>query len=132
MTLCVLCVSGEAFEQSPIRRSFKSKVLVHYPESTDRNPFKKDAVNMVRPPPACSVLHVIHVSLITLLKISKNKMCLVLRDSVSVCESTLRTQRHCAKVVQGNKATASHFFSAARSRLFFPLSLTEQAYFVLC
>uniref|UniRef100_A0A8C4FDV1 DENN domain-containing protein 5B n=1 Tax=Dicentrarchus labrax TaxID=13489 RepID=A0A8C4FDV1_DICLA len=39
--------AGEAFEQSPIRRSFKSKVLVHYPESTDRNPFNKDAVNML-------------------------------------------------------------------------------------
>uniref|UniRef100_A0A672ZF02 DENN domain-containing protein 5B-like n=1 Tax=Sphaeramia orbicularis TaxID=375764 RepID=A0A672ZF02_9TELE len=33
--------------QSPIRRSFKSKVLVHYPESTDRNPFNKDAINML-------------------------------------------------------------------------------------
>lgn len=43
------CFSGEGFEQSPIRRSFKSKVLVHYPENTDRNPFNKDAVNMVRP-----------------------------------------------------------------------------------
>lgn len=40
--------SGEAFEQSPLRRSFKSKVLVHYPENTDRSPFNKDAVNMVR------------------------------------------------------------------------------------
>uniref|UniRef100_A0A8C9XS98 DENN/MADD domain containing 5B n=1 Tax=Sander lucioperca TaxID=283035 RepID=A0A8C9XS98_SANLU len=40
-------LSGEGFEQSPIRRSFKSKVLVHYPESTDRNPFNKDAVNML-------------------------------------------------------------------------------------
>uniref|UniRef100_A0A667Z4K9 DENN/MADD domain containing 5B n=1 Tax=Myripristis murdjan TaxID=586833 RepID=A0A667Z4K9_9TELE len=41
--------SGEktGFEQSPIRRSFKSKVLVHYPENTDRNPFNKDAVNML-------------------------------------------------------------------------------------
>ncbi|XP_049430611.1 DENN domain-containing protein 5B-like isoform X1 [Epinephelus fuscoguttatus] len=39
--------AGEGFEQSPIRRSFKSKVLVHYPESTDRNPFNKDAVNML-------------------------------------------------------------------------------------
>uniref|UniRef100_A0A671YAN4 DENN/MADD domain containing 5B n=1 Tax=Sparus aurata TaxID=8175 RepID=A0A671YAN4_SPAAU len=37
----------EAFEQSPIRRSFKSKVLVHYPESTDRMPLNKDAVNML-------------------------------------------------------------------------------------
>ncbi|XP_037623435.1 DENN domain-containing protein 5B-like isoform X2 [Sebastes umbrosus] len=39
--------AGEGFEQIPIRRSFKSKVLVHYPESTDRNPFNKDAVNML-------------------------------------------------------------------------------------
>ncbi|KAM4572253.1 DENN domain-containing protein 5B-like isoform 3-T3 [Odontesthes bonariensis] len=39
--------AGESFEQSPIRRSFKSKVLVHYPENTDRNPFNKDAVNML-------------------------------------------------------------------------------------
>ncbi|KAI9529971.1 hypothetical protein NQZ68_008210 [Dissostichus eleginoides] len=39
--------AGEGFEQSPIRRSFKSKVLVHYPESTDKNPFNKDAINML-------------------------------------------------------------------------------------
>ncbi|XP_028263209.1 DENN domain-containing protein 5B-like [Parambassis ranga] len=39
--------AGEGFEQSPIRRSFKSKVLVHYPENTGRNPFNKDAVNML-------------------------------------------------------------------------------------
>ncbi|KAF3688946.1 DENN domain-containing protein 5B Rab6IP1-like protein [Channa argus] len=39
--------AGESFEQSPIRRSFKSKVLVHYPENTDRNPFNEDAVNML-------------------------------------------------------------------------------------
>uniref|UniRef100_A0A3Q3IP40 UDENN domain-containing protein n=1 Tax=Monopterus albus TaxID=43700 RepID=A0A3Q3IP40_MONAL len=39
--------AGESFEQSPIRRSFKSKVLVHYPENTDRNPFNRDAVNML-------------------------------------------------------------------------------------
>lgn len=39
--------AGESFEQSPIRRSFKSKVLVHHPESTDRHPFNKDAINMV-------------------------------------------------------------------------------------
>ncbi|KAM9814847.1 DENN domain-containing protein 5B-like isoform X1 [Syngnathus typhle] len=37
--------AGESFEQSPIHRSFKSRVLVHYPESTDRNIFNKDAVN---------------------------------------------------------------------------------------
>uniref|UniRef100_A0A3B3UGZ1 DENN/MADD domain containing 5B n=1 Tax=Poecilia latipinna TaxID=48699 RepID=A0A3B3UGZ1_9TELE len=38
---------NKIFEQSPIRRSFKSKVLVHYPENMDRNPFNKDAVNML-------------------------------------------------------------------------------------
>ncbi|KAL0967981.1 hypothetical protein UPYG_G00260610 [Umbra pygmaea] len=35
------------FEQSPIQRSFKSKVLAHYPEGTDRSPFNRDAVNML-------------------------------------------------------------------------------------
>uniref|UniRef100_A0AAY5K1I3 DENN domain containing 5B n=1 Tax=Esox lucius TaxID=8010 RepID=A0AAY5K1I3_ESOLU len=39
--------AGESFEQSPIRRSFKSKVLAHYPESTERRPFNRDAVNML-------------------------------------------------------------------------------------
>ncbi|KAF7662895.1 hypothetical protein LDENG_00223830 [Lucifuga dentata] len=39
--------AGEGFDQSPIRRSFKSKVLAHYPESTDRISFNKDAVNML-------------------------------------------------------------------------------------
>ncbi|KAG7522364.1 DENN domain-containing protein 5B-like [Solea senegalensis] len=39
--------AGDSFEQSPIRRSFKSKVLVRYPENTDRSPFNKDAVNML-------------------------------------------------------------------------------------
>uniref|UniRef100_A0A7N6B982 DENN domain containing 5B n=1 Tax=Anabas testudineus TaxID=64144 RepID=A0A7N6B982_ANATE len=38
---------SESFDQSPIRRSFKSKVLVHYPETTERSPFNKDAVNML-------------------------------------------------------------------------------------
>uniref|UniRef100_A0A8C7SX52 UDENN domain-containing protein n=1 Tax=Oncorhynchus mykiss TaxID=8022 RepID=A0A8C7SX52_ONCMY len=38
---------SESFEQSPIRRSFRSKVLAHYPESTDRSPFNRDAVNML-------------------------------------------------------------------------------------
>uniref|UniRef100_A0A669DLA8 DENN domain containing 5B n=1 Tax=Oreochromis niloticus TaxID=8128 RepID=A0A669DLA8_ORENI len=40
-------LGGEGFEHSPVRRSFKSKVLAHYPENTDRNPFNKDAVNML-------------------------------------------------------------------------------------
>ncbi|XP_024137853.1 DENN domain-containing protein 5B [Oryzias melastigma] len=39
--------AGESFEQSPIRRSFKSKVLVHHPENTDRHPFNRDAINML-------------------------------------------------------------------------------------
>lgn len=39
--------AGEGFEQSPLRRSFKSKVLVHYPESTDKTPLNKNAVNML-------------------------------------------------------------------------------------
>uniref|UniRef100_A0A8C5DU95 DENN domain-containing protein 5B-like n=1 Tax=Gouania willdenowi TaxID=441366 RepID=A0A8C5DU95_GOUWI len=39
--------AGAGFEQSPVRRSFKSKVLVHYPENTGKNPFNKDAVNML-------------------------------------------------------------------------------------
>uniref|UniRef100_A0A672JHT9 DENN/MADD domain containing 5B n=1 Tax=Salarias fasciatus TaxID=181472 RepID=A0A672JHT9_SALFA len=43
-----------SFEQSPLRRSFKSKVLVHYPENTDRNPFNKDAVNMLCMPKGLS------------------------------------------------------------------------------
>uniref|UniRef100_A0A671Y5C8 DENN/MADD domain containing 5B n=1 Tax=Sparus aurata TaxID=8175 RepID=A0A671Y5C8_SPAAU len=52
IVFCLSDVEGqrslrEAFEQSPIRRSFKSKVLVHYPESTDRMPLNKDAVNML-------------------------------------------------------------------------------------
>uniref|UniRef100_A0A672JLK3 DENN/MADD domain containing 5B n=1 Tax=Salarias fasciatus TaxID=181472 RepID=A0A672JLK3_SALFA len=46
--------AGESFEQSPLRRSFKSKVLVHYPENTDRNPFNKDAVNMLCMPKGLS------------------------------------------------------------------------------
>ncbi|KAK7896197.1 hypothetical protein WMY93_021522 [Mugilogobius chulae] len=39
--------AGESLEQSPLRRSFKSKVLVHYPECTEKNPFNKNAVNML-------------------------------------------------------------------------------------
>lgn len=39
--------AGESLEQSPLRRSFKSNILVHYPESTERNPFNKNAVNML-------------------------------------------------------------------------------------
>lgn len=39
--------SGENFEQSPLRRTFKSKVLAHYPDNVEWNPFDQDAVGMV-------------------------------------------------------------------------------------
>lgn len=38
---------GENFDQSPLRRTFKSKVLAHYPQNIEWNPFDQDAVNMV-------------------------------------------------------------------------------------
>lgn len=38
---------GENFEQSPLKRTFKSKVLARYPENLEWNPFDQDAVNMV-------------------------------------------------------------------------------------
>uniref|UniRef100_A0A3Q1JN43 DENN domain containing 5B n=1 Tax=Anabas testudineus TaxID=64144 RepID=A0A3Q1JN43_ANATE len=46
--LCLMAIFEATAEvNSPIRRSFKSKVLVHYPETTERSPFNKDAVNML-------------------------------------------------------------------------------------
>ncbi len=39
--------AGENFDQSPLKRTFKSKVLAHYPENIKCNPFDQDAVNMV-------------------------------------------------------------------------------------
>ncbi|CDQ82167.1 unnamed protein product [Oncorhynchus mykiss] len=38
---------GENFEQSPLRRTFKSKVLAHYPENVEWSPFDQDAVGML-------------------------------------------------------------------------------------
>ncbi|KAM7366805.1 hypothetical protein PAMP_014749 [Pampus punctatissimus] len=38
---------SENFEQSPLKRTFKSKVLARYPENVEWNPFDQDAVNMV-------------------------------------------------------------------------------------
>uniref|UniRef100_A0A8C7G5N1 DENN domain containing 5A n=1 Tax=Oncorhynchus kisutch TaxID=8019 RepID=A0A8C7G5N1_ONCKI len=35
------------FEQSPLRRTFKSKVLAHYPENVEWSPFDQDAVGML-------------------------------------------------------------------------------------
>lgn len=45
--LCLLVHPGENFEQSPLKRTFKSKVLARYPENVEWNPFDQDAVNMV-------------------------------------------------------------------------------------
>uniref|UniRef100_A0A8C5F3W5 DENN domain containing 5A n=1 Tax=Gadus morhua TaxID=8049 RepID=A0A8C5F3W5_GADMO len=39
--------TSENFEQSPLRRTFKSKVLAHYPENVEWNPFDQDAVGML-------------------------------------------------------------------------------------
>uniref|UniRef100_A0AAY4AYT0 DENN domain-containing protein 5B n=1 Tax=Denticeps clupeoides TaxID=299321 RepID=A0AAY4AYT0_9TELE len=39
--------AGENLEQSPLKRTFKSKVLCHYPENVDWNPFDQDAVSML-------------------------------------------------------------------------------------
>uniref|UniRef100_A0A8C5PSP8 DENN domain containing 5B n=1 Tax=Leptobrachium leishanense TaxID=445787 RepID=A0A8C5PSP8_9ANUR len=45
---------SENFEQSPLRRTFKSKVLAHYPQNVDWNPFDQDAVNMLCMPKGLS------------------------------------------------------------------------------
>uniref|UniRef100_A0A6Q2ZJM3 DENN domain containing 5B n=1 Tax=Esox lucius TaxID=8010 RepID=A0A6Q2ZJM3_ESOLU len=42
------------FEQSPLKRTFKSKVLAHYPENVEWNPFDRDAVNMLCMPKGLS------------------------------------------------------------------------------
>uniref|UniRef100_A0A8C8C806 DENN domain-containing protein 5B n=1 Tax=Oncorhynchus tshawytscha TaxID=74940 RepID=A0A8C8C806_ONCTS len=46
--------TGENFEQSPLKRTFKSKVLAHYPENVEWNPFDQDAVNMLCMPKGLS------------------------------------------------------------------------------
>ncbi|XP_056131677.1 DENN domain-containing protein 5B isoform X2 [Lampris incognitus] len=46
--------TGENFEQSPLKRTFKSKVLGHYPENVEWNPFDRDAVNMLCMPKGLS------------------------------------------------------------------------------
>nr|XP_035955430.1 DENN domain-containing protein 5B isoform X2 [Halichoerus grypus] len=47
-------LAGENFDQSPLRRTFKSKVLAHYPENIEWNPFDQDAVNMLCMPKGLS------------------------------------------------------------------------------
>ncbi|XP_013907155.1 PREDICTED: DENN domain-containing protein 5A [Thamnophis sirtalis] len=45
---------GENFEQTPLRRTFKSKVLARYPENVEWNPFDQDAVGMLCMPKGLS------------------------------------------------------------------------------
>uniref|UniRef100_A0A7N6AQJ8 DENN domain containing 5B n=1 Tax=Anabas testudineus TaxID=64144 RepID=A0A7N6AQJ8_ANATE len=47
-------VNCENFEQSPLKRTFKSKVLARYPENVSGNPFDQDAVNMLCMPKGLS------------------------------------------------------------------------------
>uniref|UniRef100_A0A8C9TAB9 DENN/MADD domain containing 5B n=1 Tax=Scleropages formosus TaxID=113540 RepID=A0A8C9TAB9_SCLFO len=47
-------LAGENFEQSPLKRTFKSKVLAHFPENVEWNPFDQDAVNMLCMPKGLS------------------------------------------------------------------------------
>uniref|UniRef100_A0A8C2RBJ2 DENN domain containing 5A n=1 Tax=Capra hircus TaxID=9925 RepID=A0A8C2RBJ2_CAPHI len=47
MICSVVFLAGENFEQTPLRRTFKSKVLARYPENVDWNPFDQDAVGML-------------------------------------------------------------------------------------
>ncbi|XP_055963796.1 DENN domain-containing protein 5B isoform X2 [Sorex fumeus] len=47
-------LAGENFEQSPLRRTFKSKVLAHYPQNVEWSPFDQDAVNLLCMPKGLS------------------------------------------------------------------------------
>ncbi|XP_069759243.1 DENN domain-containing protein 5B isoform X1 [Narcine bancroftii] len=51
---CPNKASGENFDQSPLRRTFKSRVLAHYPQNVEYNPFDQDAVNMLCMPKGLS------------------------------------------------------------------------------
>ncbi|XP_047675116.1 DENN domain-containing protein 5B isoform X3 [Tachysurus fulvidraco] len=46
--------AGENFDQSPLKRTFKSKVLAHYPENIECSSFDQDAVNMLCMPKGLS------------------------------------------------------------------------------
>lgn len=39
---------GDSLHRSPLERSYKAKVLMHFPSNVDWNPFDEDAVRMVR------------------------------------------------------------------------------------
>ncbi|XP_055367395.1 DENN domain-containing protein 5B-like isoform X3 [Betta splendens] len=47
-------LAGENFKQSPLKRTFKSKVLARYPENVAENTFDQDAVNMLCMPKGLS------------------------------------------------------------------------------
>uniref|UniRef100_A0A8C5NCE2 DENN domain-containing protein 5B-like n=1 Tax=Gouania willdenowi TaxID=441366 RepID=A0A8C5NCE2_GOUWI len=47
-------LAGENLEQSPLKRTFRSKVLARYPENVEYNPFDQDAVNMLCMPKGLS------------------------------------------------------------------------------
>uniref|UniRef100_A0A8C9XHG1 DENN/MADD domain containing 5B n=1 Tax=Sander lucioperca TaxID=283035 RepID=A0A8C9XHG1_SANLU len=49
-----ITTTGENFEQSPLKRTFKSKVLARYPQNVEWNPFDQDAVNMLCMPKGLS------------------------------------------------------------------------------
>uniref|UniRef100_A0A7N6AYC4 DENN/MADD domain containing 5A n=1 Tax=Anabas testudineus TaxID=64144 RepID=A0A7N6AYC4_ANATE len=51
---CAGANEGENFEQSPLRRTFKSKVLAHYPDNVEWNLFDQDAVGMLCMPKGLS------------------------------------------------------------------------------
>ncbi|XP_078273589.1 DENN domain-containing protein 5B-like [Rhinoraja longicauda] len=53
-TPCPNKASGENFDQSPLKRTFKSKVLAHYPQNVEYNPFDQDAVNLLCMPKGLS------------------------------------------------------------------------------
>uniref|UniRef100_A0A8C0J9J4 DENN domain containing 5B n=1 Tax=Chelonoidis abingdonii TaxID=106734 RepID=A0A8C0J9J4_CHEAB len=53
-TLQINKLARENFDQSPLRRTFKSKVLAHYPQNIEWNPFDQDAVNMLCMPKGLS------------------------------------------------------------------------------
>lgn len=38
---------GDSLHISPLERSYKAKVLMHFPSNVDWNPFDEDAVRMV-------------------------------------------------------------------------------------
>ncbi|KAM9327710.1 LOW QUALITY PROTEIN: DENN domain-containing protein 5B [Pholidichthys leucotaenia] len=46
--------TGKTIEQSPLKRTFKSRVLSRFPENVEGNPFDQDAVNMLCMPKGLS------------------------------------------------------------------------------